>query len=238
MLSSSLPQAPAKNLLLSTLPGGDYERLRAELEPVNFIPGRVLYEIADTVRHAYFPLSGMLSLLSITKAGNIIEVAMVGNEGMVGIPAILRTNVIPYRVMVQIEGRGMRLRADALRGEFNRGGRLQDALLRYTNTLLSQISQSAVCNYFHTVEQRLCRWLLVTRDKVNSNEFRLTQEIISHMLGVPRTNVTMRASALQQKGLIQYSRGKIRIINPRGLEEAACECYGMVREELSGFLAA
>jgi CRP-like cAMP-binding protein len=208
------------------------------LEPVEFITGRVLYEIADTVRYIYFPASGMLSLLSITKAGSIIEVAMVGNEGMVGIPAILRTNIIPYRVMVQIPGRGMRLRADVLSGEFNKGGRLQDMLLRYTHTVLSQISQSAVCNYFHTVEQRLCRWLLVTRDRVHSNKFCLTQEVISHMLGVPRTNVTMRAGALQQKGLIRYSRGKISIIDPRGLEEAACECYEVVKEELSGFLAA
>jgi CRP-like cAMP-binding protein len=229
---------PAKNHLLSALPGGDYERLRPQLEPVEFTPGRVLYEIADRVRYVYFPTSGMLSLLSITKSGGIIEVAMVGNEGVVGIPAILRTNITPYRVMVQIEGRGVRIAADALSREFNRGERLQDVLLRYTHALLSQISQSAVCNYFHTVEQRLCRWLLVARDRVHSDEFRLTQEIISHMLGVPRTNVTMRASALQQKGLIRYSRGKISIIDPRGLERASCECYHMVKEELSSFLAA
>jgi CRP-like cAMP-binding protein len=233
-----LPHVPLKNQLLSALPSREYERLLPSLEMFECVPGRVLYEITDTVGHVYFPLSGMISLLAITKGGDTIEIATVGNEGVIGLPAILRTHKSPYRVIVQIRGRAIRIRANPLRGEFDRGGRLQDVLLRYTYMLLMQISQSAVCNHFHTVEQRLSRWLLVTRDRGHSNEFHLTQEVISQMLGIPRTNITMRVGALQRKGLIRCGRGKITIVDPDGLEHAACECYRMVKEEISGFLAA
>jgi CRP-like cAMP-binding protein len=235
---SSLLQVPFNNQLLSAMIGEDYARLRPSLEVFELRPGKVLYEIGETVRHSYFPLSGMISLLAITEDGDTVEVAMVGNEGMAGLPAILGIHKTPYRMMVQIRGHAMKIRADSLRTEFSRGGRLHDVLLRYTYTLLTQISQSAVCNHFHTVEQRLSRWLLVARDRTHSNELHLTQEIISHMLGVPRTNVTMRASALQQKKLIRYSRGRIVIVDPQGLEVVSCECYRMVKEEISGFLAA
>lgn len=163
---------------------------------------------------------------------------MVGNEGLVGIPAVLGIYTTPYRMMVQIRGRAMKIRAASLQVEFGRGGRLHDVLLRYTYTLLTQISQSAVCNHFHSAEQRLSRWLLVTRDRTHSDEFHLTQEFISHMLGIPRTHVTMRAGALQQRGLIKYSRGKITVTDLRGLETASCECFRTVKEEISGFLAA
>jgi len=213
-------------------------RILPGLEQVELVSGKILYEMTETVRHSYFPLSGMISLLAITEAGNTIEIAMVGDEGMVGLPAVLGLHKAPYRVMVQVRGRAMRMRADSLRVEFGRGGQLHDVLLRYTHTLLAQISQSAVCNHFHTVEQRLCRWLLVTQDRTHSNEFSLTQEIISHMLGTPRTHVTMRANALQQKGLIRYSRGRIAIVDLRGLEAISCECFRMVKDEISGFLAA
>lgn len=235
---SPFTHRPSKNQLLSALAREDHARLFNGLELVELVPGKVIYEITDTVRHAYFPLSGMVSLLAITEDGGTIEIGMVGNEGVVGLPAILRAYRTPYQVMVQIRGRAMRIRADSLRAEFDRGGRLQDVLLRYTYTLLTQVSQSAVCNHFHTVEQRLSRWLLVARDRVHSNEFSLTHEVVSHMLGIPRTNVTMRAGALQQKGLIRYSRGKITIVDPGGLEAAACECYRMVKEEIGSFLAA
>lgn len=238
MPTSALPHVSSANQLLSALPRKEYEQLLQHLEQVSLPQGKVIYEAGDAIRHAYFPLSGMLSLLSSTEEGGTIEVAMVGNEGLVGLPTVLRTDTTPYRVMVQIPGRAMRVRGDALRGEFNRGARLQDTLLRYTHTLLTQISQSAVCNHFHTVEQRLSRWLLVTRDRVNASEFHLTQEFISHMLGIPRTHVTMRAGALQQKGLIRHGRGKIVIIDVEGLEAAACECYRLVKEEIRGFLAA
>lgn len=238
MSTPPLRHAPLNNQLLAALPREDYTRILPGLEQVELVPSKILYEITDTVRHSYFPLSGMVSLLAITEAGNTIEVAMVGDEGMVGLPAVLGLNKAPYRVMVQIRGRAMRIRADSLRVEFARGGRLHDVLLRYTHTLLTQISQSAVCNHFHTVEQRLCRWLLVTQDRTHSNEFSLTQEIISHMLGTPRTHVTMRANVLQQKGLIRYSRGRIIIVDTRGLEAVSCECFRMVKGEISGFLAA
>lgn len=235
---SPLHSAPLDNRLLSALPREDYMRLLPSLEQVELKAGRVFYEATDVVRHSYFPLSGMASLLSLTEAGNTIEVAMVGDEGVIGLPAVLGIHKTPYRVMAQVGGRAMRIRAEALRAEFARGGKLHDVLLRYTYTLLTQISQSAVCNHFHTAQQRLSRWLLVTRDRTHSDEFSLTQEFLSHMLGIPRTHVTMRAGALQQKGLIRYSRGRIAIVNLRGLEAAACECYRAVRDEIRDFLAA
>ncbi|MBA3242678.1 MAG: Crp/Fnr family transcriptional regulator [Acidobacteria bacterium] len=238
MPTSPFPHVPLKNQLLSALAREEYTRLLPDLKQVELPTGKVLFEMADTVMHAYFPLSGMVSLLAITEAGDTVEIGMVGNEGIVGLPAILRIQKAPYRMMVQVRGRAVKVRADSLQDEFNRGGRLQDVLLRYTYMLIMQISQSVVCNHYHTVEQRLSRWLLVTCDRVRSNEFHLTQEVISHMLGIPRTNVTMRAGMLQQKGLIRYGRGKITIIDPRGLEAAACECYRMVKEEFRGFLAA
>lgn len=238
MSTSSLLRAPLNNQLLLALPREDYARVFNGLEQVDLTPGKVLYEVTDTIRHAYFPLSGMISLLAITENGNTIEIAMVGSEGMVGLPVVLGTYKTPYRVMVQVRGRAMRIRSNPLRAEFDRGGRLHDILLRYTSTVLTQISQSAVCNHFHTAEQRLSRWLLVTQDRTHSNEFNLTQEVISHMLGIPRTHVTMRARGLQEKGLIRYSRGRIVIINLRGLEAASCECFRMVKDEIQSFLAA
>jgi CRP-like cAMP-binding protein len=233
-----LRHAPSNNQLLSALPREEYERILPGLELVELRPGKVLYEITDTVGYNYFILSGMVSLLAITENGSTIEVAMVGNEGLVGIPTVMGIYKTPYRMMVQIRGRALKIRADSLRTEFVRGGRLHDVLLRYTYTLITQISQSAVCNHFHTAEQRLSRWLLVTRDRTHLDEFHLTQEVISHMLGIPRTHVTMRAGALQQRGLIRYSRGKITITDLRGLEAASCECFRTVKEEISGFLAA
>lgn len=238
MLTSSLRHAPSDNRLLSALLREDHARILPSLEQVELRPGKVLYEATDIVRHSYFPLSGMVSLLAITESGNTIEVAMVGNEGVVGLPAILGIYKTPYRVMTQIRGRAMKIRAEPLRTEFNRGGRLHEVLLRYTYTLLTQISQSAVCNHFHTAEQRLSRWLLVTRDRTHSDEFHLTQEFLSHMLGIPRTHVTMRAGVLQQRGLIRYSRGRIAIVDLPGLEAASCECFRTVKDEISGFLAA
>ncbi|MFN2454137.1 MAG: Crp/Fnr family transcriptional regulator [Pyrinomonadaceae bacterium] len=233
--SSSHP--PIKNQLLSALSREEYARLFPHLELFRLTKGDVLYEAGDTVKSSYFILNGVVSLLSTTEDGGIIEVAMVGNEGMVGLPAILGIHRTPYRIMVQIQGNAMKIKADKLRGEFSRGGQLQEALLRYIHTLLTQISQSAVCNYFHTVEQRLCRWLLMCRDRVRSNEIHITQEFISHMLGIPRTNVTMRAGILQRKSLIRYKHGKITILDPRGLENTSCECYRVVKEEMNTFRA-
>lgn len=227
-----------RNRLLSALPPEESERLSPYLERLHLPQGRVLYECGDAARYAYFPLNGMVSLLSISENGETVEVAMIGAEGMVGLPIILRANVMPYRSMVQISCDLMRVRADMLWKEFNRSGRLQDLLLRYTHATLTQISQSALCNRFHTVEKRLCRWLLITRDRVEMDTFPLTQEIISHMLGTPRTRVTQAACSLQDAGLIHYRRGRITILSRQKLEAGSCECYQVVRGEIDAFLAA
>ena len=163
---------------------------------------------------------------------------MIGNEGMMGVPIILRNRVAPYQMMVQLAGNALRIRENVLRVEFDRGGKLQDLLLRYTHSVLIQVAQSAACNRFHTVEERLCRWLLVSRDRVQTDTLHLTQEFLSHMLGVPRTSVTMIAVNLQKEGFIRYNRGRITILDRSGLEAASCECYRRVREGSSNFLVA
>lgn len=226
------------NGLLSALPREEYERFSPHLELVRLTPGDILYHAGGAVRHAYFPKGGMLSLLSITESGRTIEVAMIGNEGMAGIPIILGSEAAPYQVMVQLTGNALRVRREALRAEFGRGAALHDLLLRYTHAVLTQVAQSAACNRFHSVEERLCRWLLMCRDRVQTDTVRLTQEFLSHMLGAPRSSVTAVAVALQNRGLIGYTRGKITILDRRGLEAASCECYRLVRDELGNFLAA
>lgn len=180
----------------------------------------------------------MVSLLSTTIKGDTIEVGMVGSEGVTGIPIILGVNKMPYRVMVQIEADALRIEAVALQDEFNKGGRLQHQLLCYAHALFTQIAQSAVCNRFHTVEQRLCRWLLISHDRVQSNTFELTQDFIAQMLGTSRSRVNPIAGALRKAKLIRYSRGSITILDKKGLEKASCECYGIVRDEIEHCLAA
>jgi hypothetical protein len=163
---------------------------------------------------------------------------MIGNEGMMGVPIVLRSGVAPYQMMVQLAGNALRIRENVLRLELDRGGKLQDLLLRYTHSVLIQVAQSAACNRFHTVEERLCRWLLVSRDHVQTDTIHLTQEFLSHMLGVPRTSVTMIAINLQKEGFIRYNRGRITILDRSGLEAASCECYRRIREGSSNFLVA
>ncbi len=229
---------PFENLILAALPRSEYERLRPFLESVRLAQGKVLYHAGDTVRHVYFLKGGMVSLLSLTEDGSSVEVGMVGNEGLVGVPALLRLCTTPYQVVVQLSANAVRVRAEVLQAEFNRGGQLQDLTLRYMHTLLTQLSQSAACNRFHTVEERLCRWLLISRDRIQTEFIPLTQEFLSQMMGSPRTSVTAIAGSLQKAGLIRYSRGKVRIIDQQGLEDASCECYRIVREEISHYLAA
>lgn len=238
MLTPTTLSIARENQILAALPRLEYERLAPHLERVNFPQSKILYEVGDVVRRAYFPVRGMFSLLSITKDGGTTEVAMVGHEGVVGISIILRVGIMPYRSMVKIPVDALSIKAEALRAEFDRNARLQDLLLRYTHAVLTQVSQSAVCNRFHTVEARLGRWLLVTRDRVGSDSFQLTQELISHMLGTPRTVVTVAANNLQNAGLIRYKRGKIQILNPQRLQAAACECYEVVIKEITQFFAA
>jgi CRP-like cAMP-binding protein len=231
-------QSAYENCLLAALSKEECLRLSPHLELVHLTPGKILYEPGDKVRYAYFLEGGMVSLLSTTLNGRSVEVGMIGNEGMAGTPIIFGVSQGPYRIMVQLQGKAMRIRGEALRAEFKRGGQLHDLLLCYAHTLLTQIAQSAACNRFHTVEQRLCRWLLVSRDRGQTDTLHVTQEFISHMMGVPRTSVTTIASGLQKKGIIRHTRGKIIILDHRRLETAACECYQLVRDEIGHASAA
>lgn len=236
-MPSTLNRAQVQNHLLASLPEDELERFLPNLEPIHLEKGEILNLAGDPARYAYFPNSGMISLLSTTHSGATIEVAMVGREGMVGIPSVLRISTTPYESMIQITSEALKVSSDSLVKEFDRGGTLQKLMLRYTHVLLTQISQSAVCNRFHTVEQRLCRWLLIARDRVDSDFLDLTQEIIAHMLGTPRTGVTMAACALQKQELIRYARGKITILDRAGLETGSCECYQIISEEFERFCA-
>lgn len=227
-----------ENRLLASLPRTEYDRILPSLKLVHLAKAKILYQAGDIVGLVYFPLGGALSLLSLTENGATIEVATVGNEGMVGLPAILHVDRTPYQVMVQISADAMQIRADVLKELFNRGGQLQASLLKFTHSLLAQISQTVVCNRFHRVDVRFCRCLLAARDRANSDTLYLTQEIISYMLGVPRTSVTAIARLLQRAGLIGYSRGRIQILDPQGLGSLACECYRIIREEIEHSLAA
>lgn len=231
-------QLVPNNRLLSALPRTEYELLLAHLQRVHFARGKVLYNPRDVVRYGYFPLTGMISLLSLNHNGETIELGAVGNEGFVGISSFLRSNTSPYKAVVQIPADVLVIRAEVLRREFNQGGHLQDLLLRFVHALIVQISQSAICNHFHRTQARLSRWLLISRDRANSNTLHLTQEFLSQMLGVPRTGVTVAAAALQESRLITYSRGKITILDPTGLELRACECYRIITEEIDDLLAA
>lgn len=238
MSTATAFSVPTDNRLLAALPRPDYERLMPYLERVHLPRGRVLFEAGDLIHHAHFPMNGVISLLGMTENGETVEVAMVGTEGMLGIPIVLRVGITLYRSMVHIPADALRIRSDVLQMEFNQNGKLQDLLLRFTHSLLAQVSQSAICNRFHTVDARLGRWLLVIDDRVRTGTFYLTQEFISHMLGTPRTVVTVAANKLQDAGFIHYRRGKITILDRQGLESAACECYRVVTNEISRFVAA
>jgi CRP-like cAMP-binding protein len=226
------------NQILSALPRQQYPLLFSNLQPVSLNQGKILYNLADPISAVFFILSGMVSLLSITEDGYTTQVGMVGNEGVVGIAAVLRVSTAPYQVVVQIPGRAMCVRAEVLMKEFSRDGPLQDILLRYIHSLICQISQSAACNRFHTIDQRLCRWLLISHDRAKSDNLPLTQEALSHMLGSSRTNVTKAATALKRAGLIQYRHGNIQVVDRRGVKRLACECYRVITEEIGRFRAA
>lgn len=208
------------------------------LERVHLPRGKVLFDAGELIRHAYFPMNGVTSLLGMTENGETVEVAMVGNEGMLGVPIVLRVGLAVHRSVVHIPADALRIRSEVLQLEFSRNSKLQDLLLRFTHTLIAQVSQSAICNRFHTGDARLGRWLLVIYDRVERETFFLTQEFIAHMLGTPRTVVTIAANKLQDKGFIRYRRGKVTILNRQGLESVACECYGIVTNEIGRFIAA
>jgi CRP-like cAMP-binding protein len=224
------------NKILASLPEHELASLARHLETVRLEQGEVVYITGDRIRYAYFPVGGLFSLLSTTETGSTVEIAMVGNEGMVGLPVILKNGTTPYEVTVQLATEAFRIKAEVLQEEFNKGGALQEFVLRYLNVLIAQVSQLTICNRFHTLELALSRWLLTAQDRVNSESLNLTQETISQALGVPRTGVTMAAGTLQRAGLIRYSRGKIVILDRPKLEANSCECYRIINDQIHHFL--
>lgn len=221
--------AAIPNLLLAALPRKDYTELLARLTPVALVFGDVLYEPGQKIDQVYFPGDSMVSLLTLVEDRLALEVGLVGREGVVGSPLVLGVERSPVRALVQGGGTAMRMSVRSFRTALRRSPALLRGLLRYVHALMSQVTQTAACNRFHVVEARLARWLLMTRDRVRSDEFRLTQDFLSHMLGVRRVGVTEAAGALQRRKLIEYSRGAIRILDGRGLEAAACSCYVILR---------
>lgn len=217
------------NRVLATIAPRDYKRLQAHLEPVTLKFGQVLYNPGKPIRHVYFPVDCLISLLTAVDKRRTLEVGMVGNEGMAGMPFILGMGVSGVRAVVQGEGNALRMASAPFRIEFERNRPLQEALFRYLYALMAQISQTAACNRFHETEARLARWLLMTRDRVGSDEFLLTHEFLAHMLGLRRVGVTEAASALRRRKLISYTRGKIRILDARGLKASSCSCYQIVK---------
>ena len=230
--SSSL----AENRLLQALPEDVRAPLQPTLEAVSFALGDVVYEPHGHLDHLYFPTDCVVSLVYTMEDGHTAEMGLVGNDGVVGLALFMGGETTPNQAIVQVAGGALRMPVAVLRAEFRRGGLLQLALLRYTQALITQISQTAVCNRLHPDEQRLCRWLLLTRDRVATDELQMTQDFLAHMLGVRREAVTAAAAHLQEAGLIRYIRGHVRILDRAGLEAAACECYRVVRDEFTRLL--
>jgi CRP-like cAMP-binding protein len=222
------------NSLLAELPGRNYQRLLPGLELVTLKFGDVLYEPGQKIRHVYFPGNSLVSLLTLVDDRMALEVGMVGREGMVGLPLALGADVSPVRALVQGAGTAMRMTSARFSRELRKSPQLRQGVHHYANALMAQVSQTAACNRFHVVVARLARWLLMTRDRVRSGEFRLTHEFLGHMLGVWRVGVTTAARALQRRKLIDYTRGSIRILDHKGLEAAACECYAIVNAKANG----
>ena len=225
------PRAPATNRLLAALPKGEYQRLLPELEQVAMPFAEVLYEPGARIRHVYFPNDSIVSLLAEVADRSTLEVGFVGNEGMAGISVFMGVDTSPHRAIVQGTGTAMRMKASVMREESEGAGPLHRLLLLYVHSLLTQVSQSAACNRFHMVDARLARWLLMSGDRLDSDEFLLTQDFISNMLGVRREGVSKAAGFLQKRALINYSRGHIKILDRAGLEAVSCECYGILKGE-------
>lgn len=227
---------PERNRLLAVLPKAERERIFPNLELVQMPLGKVLYESGGLLSHVYFPATAIVSLLSVMDNGASAEIAIIGYEGVVGIALFLGGETMPNRAVVQSAGYAFRLPAQILKREFNRAGPLQHLLLRYTMAFLAQMAQTAVCNRHHSIDQQLCRWLLLSLDRLPSNELSMTQELIANMLGVRREGVTEAAGKLQAAGLIDYNRGRITVLDRPGLEARVCECYGVVKAEFARLL--
>jgi CRP-like cAMP-binding protein len=232
----STPQSPKQNHLLAALPEAECERLYPHLELVALSLGEVIYEAGRELQHVYFPVDSIVSLLYVMEDGASAEIAVAGHEGLVGIAVFMGGETTPSRAVVQSAGYAFRLKALLLKQEFNRSGPMQHLLLRYTQALITQMAQTAVCNRHHSVDQQLCRWLLLSLDRLASNELTMTQELIANMLGVRREGVTEAAGKLQGAGLIHYSRGRITVLDRPGVEARACECYAVVKKEFDRLL--
>jgi CRP-like cAMP-binding protein len=225
-----------QNHLLAALPTAEFARFASELEFVPLSLGQVLYESGSRLRHVYFPTTSIVSLLYMMADGASAEIAVVGNEGIIGVSLFMGGDTTPSRAVVQSAGYAYRLSGQLLRDEFTRAGAMQHLLLRYTLALLTQMAQTAVCNRHHSLDQQLCRWLLLSLDRLSSNQLRMTQELIANMLGVRREGVTEAAGQLQDAGLIRYSRGHITVLDRPGLEARTCECYAVVKTECDRLL--
>lgn len=225
-----------KNRLLSVLPAKEFDFLKSNLEPVSLPSGSVIYQQDDPISHVYFPNNGMVSLLSVTEQGQTVEIGYTGVEGMVGLPILLGNDEMPYQAMVQAASEGFLVESKIILELFNRGGIFNQIVLRFLFVILKQTSQTCVCNHFHTIEARLCRWLTVMHERSRNGHLSLTHEFLSQMLGVQRTSIGMIANSLQNAGIIRYSRGKIEITDYERLKKNACECFFIVRKEQEKFL--
>jgi CRP-like cAMP-binding protein len=232
----SSPHSPKKNQVLAALTEADYARLRPDLELIPMPLGWALYESGEHMGYLYFPTTSLVSLLYVMEDGASAEIAITGSEGLVGIALFMGGESTPSRAVVQSAGDGYRLKASVLRREFALGGDLQHLALRYTQALLTQMAQTAVCNRHHALDQQLCRWLLLSLDRLQGSELVMTQELIANMLGVRREGVTEAAGRLQAAGLIQYSRGHIKVLDRAKLEKRVCECYAVVKKEYDRLL--
>ena len=227
---------PKKNRLLAALPDAEWQRWRPQLELIALPLGQVLYESGTTLKHVYFPTTAIISLLYVMENGASAEISVVGNEGLVGISLFMGGESTPSRAVVQSAGHGFRLKAQLMKDEFDRAGPVLHLLLRYTQALITQMSQTAVCNRHHSLDQQLCRWLLLSLDRLEGTDLVMTQELIANMLGVRREGVTEAAHKLQEAGLIRYSRGHISVLDRIALERRVCECYGVVKKEYDRLL--
>jgi CRP-like cAMP-binding protein len=236
MPPSPLSPDPLDNQLLAALPPAEFARLAPHLEAVDLPLGKVLYESGSSLSHAYFPTSAIVSLLYVMEDGASAEIAVAGHEGLVGISLFMGGGTTPSRAVVQSAGSGLRLSAQVMKEEFDRAGPTMHLLLRYTQALITQMSQTAVCNRHHSLDQQLCRWLLLSLDRLHGNELVMTQELIANMLGVRREGVTEAALSLQKAGLIRYARGHISVLDRPGLEARTCECYAVVKKEYDRLL--
>jgi CRP-like cAMP-binding protein len=232
----SSPHNPRQNHLLAALPAVDYTRLLSNLELLPMSLGWVAYESGNEMGHVYFPTTSIVSLLYVMENGSSAEIAIIGNEGLVGISLFMGGETTPSRAVVQSAGYGYRLKAGVMKREFAMGGALQHLALRYTQALITQMSQTAVCNRHHSLDQQLCRWLLLSLDRLPGDELVMTQELIANMLGVRREGVTEAAQHLQQAGIIRYTRGHIKLLDRTKLEKRVCECYAVVKKEFDRLL--